>query len=515
MAARSWSIRRPGPVARLSFGLVALIVSLVMALDLFFGLVPTRLESQRAVRSALAGALGVQAATLLEQGDRAAVESAFAKMLDRSRDVASLALRRDDGQVAVQTPKHAALWEAPPDGKSTNNHVRVPLLADGQPWGDLEISFVRLDSDWITNWWREPLFMLVLLLGTIGVMLVFLYIRRALEFLDPAAAVPEHVRQAFDTFVDAVVIVDAKGRLVLANEAFRRLTPELADHLYGKPLDAVHWLTPATNGQPSWIVAMMTGRPVSGLALNVPGSEGSHRRALLSCSPINNHSGATRGCLITLHDVTELQHANEQLREALLALEASRAEIEEKNAELEELATRDGLTGCLNRRAFVEQATQMLQQARDEGRALACVMIDIDHFKSINDRFGHSFGDRVIRSVANTLMRNLRGDELLGRYGGEEFCIVIPDIDGRQARVIAERLRHALEVNVGPGLRTTEPVAVTVSIGVAGLISETRQLDSLIDSADAALYESKRNGRNRVTLAAANIGAARAAPMQA
>ena len=515
MNLRFWPLRRPGPVFRLSLGLVALIVSFVLALDLFFGLVPTRFENKRAVRDEVAGALGVQAATLLEQGEISAIDAAFARTLGRSRDVLSLALRRKSGELVAQTAQHAKHWDPPPAGKSTLNHVRVPLLSDGRSWGDLEVSFVRLDTSSWRDWMRQPLFLLALLLGTLGLAIVFLYMRRALVFLDPATAVPERVRQAFDTFVDAVAIVDVKGRLVLANDAFRRMTPEIAENLYGKPLADVKWLTAdRVEGLP-WMEALGSGRPVLGLEWNLPNVAGEARRGLLSCSPIVNTGGTTRGCLVTLHDVTDLQRANDQLREALLALEASRAEIEEKNAELQDLATRDSLTGCLNRRAFTEQARRLLQQCRSERRTMSCVMVDIDHFKSYNDRFGHSVGDRVIRLVASALMKELREVDLLCRYGGEEFCIILPDVGGRQARAIAERLRSSIESNVGRGLRMTESLVVTASLGATGLSPDMQQLDPLVDSADAALYEAKRTGRNRVVLAALHDAPANPAPQNA
>ncbi len=127
MAMRLLPLPRLGPIARLSLGLMSLIVSLVLAFDLFFGVLPTRFDTQREVRNALAGALGVHAATLLEQGDRDAIERTFAKTLEREKSVVSLALRRGDGRAAVQTAEHEQRWSAPPAGQSTINHVRVPL----------------------------------------------------------------------------------------------------------------------------------------------------------------------------------------------------------------------------------------------------------------------------------------------------------------------------------------------------------------------------------------------------
>jgi len=497
------SLPRPGPVARISFGLMSLIISLVLAFDVFFGALPTRFDTRREVRNALASSIGVQAATLLEQDDRNALESAFAKALQRERDIVSMALRRGSGELVVQAGGHAQHWDPPPPGKSTLNHVRVPLYSDGMPWGDLEISFVPLDAYSLSGWLREPLFVLLASLGTIGLALVFLYMRRSLEFLDPSSAVPERVRQAFDTFVDAVVIVDAKGRVMLANHAFRQLVPDAEDGLYGKPLTSVQWLTEGTPDEHvPWAAAIRSGRPVNGIERDLPArTDGEPGTARLGCSPLVHHDGSVRGCLITLHDVTDLQRANDQLRTALRELEISRQEIEVKNAELHEMAIRDGLTGCLNRRAFVDHGNKMFDNLRRQGRTLSALMLDIDHFKSVNDTYGHSVGDQVIKLVATALMKQLRSEDLLCRYGGEEFCVLLPDVGSRQARAIAERLRDTIEANVGRGLRRAEPIVVTASVGAAGSNSGAPSLEQLVNSADAALYESKRAGRNRVTVA--------------
>jgi hypothetical protein len=174
----SIALPRPGPVARLSFGLVSLIVSLVLAFDLFFGVLPTRFETRREVRNALASSMGVQVATLLERDDRAAVESAFAKTLEREREIVSLALRRADGELVAQAGGHERHWSAPPAGKSTINHVRLPLYAGTAAWGDLELSFAPLDPYSPRAWLREPLLLLITALSTAGLALVFLYMRR-------------------------------------------------------------------------------------------------------------------------------------------------------------------------------------------------------------------------------------------------------------------------------------------------------------------------------------------------
>jgi diguanylate cyclase (GGDEF)-like protein len=162
--------------------------------------------------------------------------------------------------------------------------------------------------------------------------------------------------------------------------------------------------------------------------------------------------------------------------------------------ELERLATIDGMTGIYNRRHFLALADREWNCARRHGRPLSFLMIDIDHFKAINDRFGHSAGDRVLRDVAEALRAHLREADLVTRYGGEEFVAVVSGIASeRQALAVAEKLRAMIEqMPAAPELR------VTISIGVA-LSDPAASAMSLIERADRALYEAKRQGRNRVT----------------
>ncbi|MGO4715632.1 diguanylate cyclase [Bradyrhizobium sp. 2TAF24] len=160
-------------------------------------------------------------------------------------------------------------------------------------------------------------------------------------------------------------------------------------------------------------------------------------------------------------------------------------------------ASIDPLTGLLNRRGFSEATGRMIEREAKAGRPVTVMIFDIDHFKSINDRFGHPAGDEVLKLFAAVITANLRITDLIGRIGGEEFAAMLPcAID--ETLLAAERVRHAFQ---GCGIEVDDaPVETTVSIGVAGGPPDT-ELDVLLASADTALYRAKRGGRNRVEVA--------------
>ena len=169
--------------------------------------------------------------------------------------------------------------------------------------------------------------------------------------------------------------------------------------------------------------------------------------------------------------------------------------------ELERLVQYDALTGVLSRRYFMSLAERELTNAVRFGRPLSVLMIDIDHFKHINDTFGHQTGDLVLQTIGTEFSTLLRQVDLVGRIGGEEFAIVLPEATPSQSQDVAERLRLRIERRVIEGPERAN-ITVTISIGIALLRNPAANLDSLLAEADRALYEAKHNGRNRIHTAA-------------
>ncbi len=193
-------------------------------------------------------------------------------------------------------------------------------------------------------------------------------------------------------------------------------------------------------------------------------------------------------------EATRLQiQANAALVEARAALELKQAELVEANARLEALATLDSLTGLKNRRAFQEQLDFQMALAIRISSPLSVLILDVDHFKHINDTFGHPTGDLYLQMLARILQQNSRDVDIVARYGGEEFAIILLSANQIDAIGVAEKFRRKVEAESWPN------TAITISVGASTLSQEMHTSASLIDSADQALYMSKKRGRNRVT----------------
>ncbi len=183
----------------------------------------------------------------------------------------------------------------------------------------------------------------------------------------------------------------------------------------------------------------------------------------------------------------------------LLGFIAKTIALDIENVRLRRVSVTDPLTGVYNREYLQQRLPAEIQAATRRGAPLSVAMIDIDHFKAVNDKYGHDVGDRVLTVVAQRLRHSIRKDDILVRYGGEEFLALLPDADLSRAREIGERMRHALQaaaVSGGPGIS----IEVRISVGVAEH-EEFTDVVTLIRQADTALYSAKGRGRNRVEVA--------------
>ncbi len=184
--------------------------------------------------------------------------------------------------------------------------------------------------------------------------------------------------------------------------------------------------------------------------------------------------------------------------EPQIAVLASFAKLVVDELELRQIASSDHLSGALSRRAFMAQAIAEAERARRYDRPLSLAVLDIDFFKKVNDTYGHAAGDVAIKRIAEAAMAAVRGSDAVGRIGGEEFALLMPETTADNARLFAERLRATIE---GLDIDAPPKIRVTVSIGVAQFDGDAEKIEATLARADRALYAAKHAGRNRVAVA--------------
>jgi len=204
--------------------------------------------------------------------------------------------------------------------------------------------------------------------------------------------------------------------------------------------------------------------------------------------------------VISVQSYLRDQYSQEDLEQ--LELLAGQGAIALENSrlfgEVQQLAITDPLTQLFNRRRFFELGEQEFDRSQRYGRPLSVIILDIDHFKRVNDTYGHYVGDQVLQQLAEICSRNIRAIDILARYGGEEFVIVTPETAADEAAVTCERLRTEVAREAFP--TTRGPIPITISLGVVDLSHPCRSLEELLDRSDQALYHSKENGRNRTSI---------------
>jgi len=485
------------PVTRLTIGMVSLMASLLLIAQLL-GFLPDQSGIALDARKRIVEALATQLSWSASQNDYRALQITLTSVIERNEEILSAALRRVNQDVVVVAGDHDKYWEAHPDGLSTPTHVHVPLFARDRQWGTVELAFVPLETGFGLTSLRNSVSGLLIFMIVVGGLGIFLLLRRALKELDPSGVIPERVKGAFDSLAEGVLIMDERENIVLANEAFGALVERPVESLIGKKASSLDWRTMRAGDNAKnlpWLKAMRQGISEKGVPLLMHVPSGMLRTFRVNGAPITDGDDKARGALATFDDVTDIEKKNTDLKRTLQKLEKSTDEINRQNVELRFLATRDSLTGCLNRRAFFERYDKLFNEAKAKNSALSCIMVDIDHFKAVNDNHGHSVGDDVISFMADVLKVESRDDDLVCRYGGEEFCLVLPGLEMEDAATVADRLCKTIRET--SGVQFKGKVRITISAGVSTQTADTPISMDLVNEADTALYAAKEGGRNR------------------
>ncbi len=482
------------PTMRLSLALVLLLLNLLFLANLL-GFLPDKAKGTLELRKGLSESLALQFSTAADQGELQLIQNTLRAVVERNKDIRSAAIRTVDGKLLALAGEHLAHWKPQADGKSTPTHVLVPVYRQGKKWATVEIRFAPL---WTSNWlqgFTDSFIGMLLFLGLSSFLCYYFVIKRTLRELDPSAVIPERVQKAFDVLQEGVLILDEKEHILMANKAFAKLfgkSPKALIGLKGSELGWADCHTKKQVAQLPWLKVLLEDEEQKGASLRLLDNFGNEIKLTATAAKVTDNNGNCRGSLVTFDDITQLEEKNFALAELVEQLQLSKEEIQYKSEELEFLANRDPMTLCLNRRSLDRQFEALFTKAKLEGKQLSCMMLDIDLFKSVNDRFGHSTGDQVIKAVADVLRSFTSDIDLVGRYGGEEFCVVLPDQDLENGMKIAERVLQDIEQNACGGVK------ITVSLGVSSLEQKAIKPEELINQADKALYAAKRSGRNLV-----------------
>lgn len=493
---------RLSPVVRISLALVLLTTTILVTGELL-GLTPSTAREILHGRKVLCETLAVEFSSLAQKQDMATIRTTLDALVTRNDEVLSAGVRSIAGGLLAEAGVHKENWTALPGALSTATNAQVPVFQGDARWGTVEVRFTPIASTGLRAMWENSLFRLILFVAGLGFVTYLLFMRRTLRELDPTAVVPARVKYALDALAEGVILVDEHGQIVLANTVFASQLEVPVTSVLGKKASDLKWISPGSGKRPEdlpWLHAMREGKQQTGTTLSLPSPSGGSRLLMVNGAPILDAKGKSRGAVATFNDITELEKKNQQLTVTLDMLKESRDEVARQNQELKHLANSDALTHCLNRRAFFGRFERMFIKAVTGGHDLACIMCDIDNFKSFNDRFGHAVGDKVLAKTAEVLRSCIRGEDIICRYGGEEFSIVLPNMDTTLAIERAQGIRAKIELAVGPAIDATSDEPVTCSVGVSTLEFGAADSAELLNQADKALYAAKDAGRNRVVL---------------
>jgi len=351
------------------------------------------------------------------------------------------------------------------------------------------------------NFHFEYLAAVITVIAVLGATISLFIISRSHTQIDLSTVAPVLLESTLDALTEGVVLLDNRECILIVNATFADIIGTTPAALKNVSISRFGWkFTNSYENELPWTVAIRDGSRQTDKQMCMSGSAGKQKIFVVDSVPVRDSSGKSSGVMVTFDDVTRLEEKNDQLESMLGMLKKSRDEIRRQNEVLQELATRDSLTNCLNRRSFFEKYNTVFRAAQRDDHKVACIMTDIDLFKAINDRHGHTTGDEVIKKVAETLSLSLRSTDSVCRYGGEEFCIILPGVDLYEAQNMAERARMSIERLDIIDETDNIPVTITSSFGISSSAHQPASLAELIDRADKALYQSKHTGRNRVTV---------------
>lgn len=340
--------------------------------------------------------------------------------------------------------------------------------------------------------------LLLILLAIMGILIRDFFVKRQSQ--KEVGEISEQLRlriAALNAAANAIVITDRLGTCTWVNPAFTLITGYGPEEIIGQKLSKLKSGVQEESFYRDLWQTILGGKTWQGEIIN-KNKQGFFYVEEMTISPVRDEKGEITHFIAIKQDVTERKRIDTDLQDANRRLTFQMTEIEVLQKQLREQALRDSLTNLYNRRFLEETLDREVAHARRSKKALCIAMIDIDNFKTFNDRYGHKAGDMILRSLGEILLANTRKGDVACRYGGEEFVVVMPGADMDNARKRAQQWRKAFQL-LQQSFNGQE-LQSTISVGVAVFPDHGLDGDAVIHAADKAMYESKARGKNRVTL---------------
>ena len=479
-----FGLRSPARLA-LSIGVTA---ATILWLAAAVGIVPSPVKPNISARVEYSKLVAHQTTLAVENDQIDALQELLARAIQDSPNLVSAGLRLDSGDYLVDLSEHSTHWDA------TKNHgmckVSISILAHDRPFGELQLLYRPIRGSELSDMWYYPLSM-VFFIGGVVYLVAWGMLNRTFQVLQPGKIVPTRVRSALNSLAEGLVLLNQDGDIVHANSAFGDLVHQDPARLVGSRLNHFNWsLVDGTESDElPWQACLAKKQSISGSIVELF-QRGTHSRYMVNASTILGEEGELRGILVSFDDITAMETKKVELASMIQSLRQSHTEVERQNEQLQFLASCDPLTRCFNRRSFWNHYEELWRTT--DRKLLNIVMVDVDNFKSVNDTHGHSMGDEVLRETGALLRHHIGDLGWVCRYGGEEFAILLPNLELERAVELTWKLHGKFQNATLAGLK------ITASFGVSNGGLGAEDLQDLLDQADRCLYAAKRQGRNTV-----------------